>query len=140
MLLPFICLLLSHEIIDARELREPWVNLKVRFEHVAHTPYTHTTHWFPIPRFAVHELIEFNRIQYRSINRALLLYPWNDKLRWVKKENENLYDIWDSLRDAQCTYYYVHIRRIALQRLLDSTGEERFIRGELPWPVVFDPH
>ena len=53
------------------------------------------------------------------------------------EDMEERYRVWDYVRDARCEFYYVHIRRQALKKLLLVVGEEAFSRGELPFAV---PH
>ena len=55
-----------------------------------------------------------------------------DELRIALNETDHLYQVWDSVRDARCNYYYVTVRRQALKTLREMIGTEAFYRGELP--------
>ncbi len=50
-------------------------------------------------------------------------------------ETDELYTVWDAVRDTKCEYYYVSCRRGALQRLRQLLGPEAYHAGRLPAPV-----
>lgn len=80
----------------------------------------------------VNELLLQNRAYRQFAGSVSALYPHSAELRAAKEEVEQLYVIWDSVRDARCDYYYVHIRRQALKRLHDILGEKDYNEGQLP--------
>ena len=47
-------------------------------------------------------------------------------------ETDRLYQVWDSVRDARCDFYYVTVRRQALKKLRDLIGEDAYLDAELP--------
>jgi hypothetical protein len=48
------------------------------------------------------------------------------------QEADRLYQVWDTVRDARCDYYYVTVRRQALKRLRDMLGSDAYYSGVLP--------
>ena len=65
----------------------------------------------------VNELLMFNRAYRQHLDACLLLYPNCAGLKAAREEVEQLYLIWDAVRDARCDYYHIHIRRQALKKL-----------------------
>jgi hypothetical protein len=51
------------------------------------------------------------------------------------QETEHLYQVWDTVRDARCDYYYVTVRRQALKKLRKMLGVDDYYFGKLPPPV-----
>jgi hypothetical protein len=47
-----------------------------------------------------------------------------------------VYRVWDHLRDARCEYYYVTVRRAALEKLRADLGDADFVAGVMPEPVL----
>ena len=54
------------------------------------------------------------------------------EVRAILQETDQLYQIWDTVRDARCEYYYVTVRRQALKRLREALGDEAYFSGRLP--------
>ncbi|MBN9119836.1 MAG: hypothetical protein J0I06_11865 [Planctomycetes bacterium] len=66
----------------------------------------------------------------------------------ANRKHRRLYRQWDAVRDAQCDFYYVTVRRAALKKLRDEIGEDEFSTGHMPhyvpdwrfasapWPAV----
>jgi hypothetical protein len=48
------------------------------------------------------------------------------------KETDSLYQVWDSVRDARCEYYYITVRRQALKRLQQMIGPDAYNAANLP--------
>ena len=48
---------------------------------------------------------------------------------------ETEHQVWNTLRDARCSFYYVAVRRQALKQLRELVGEPAFYRAELPPPL-----
>jgi hypothetical protein len=55
-----------------------------------------------------------------------------DAIHVVCRDADHLYEIWDCVRDAQCEYYYVTVRRQALERVRELIGSQAFESGSLP--------
>jgi hypothetical protein len=138
---PLIHLTLSCELLDQREVRYVLVKsdelisdvrmLQRRAHDLQNAPYLGDAIRFP-ERVIVNELLLQNRSYRQYLDQTLPLFPHSADLRAAKEEVELLYQIWDSVRDARCEYYYVHIRRQALKRLYDILGAEDYDRGVLP--------
>lgn len=138
---PLQQLALSSEILDHREIRYVLVRpdefivdlrmLQRRQHDLYHAPALAEAQRFP-DRSIVNELLIFNRSYRQHLDACLPLYPASAELRTAREEVEQLYQIWDAVRDARCEYYYVHIRRQALKRLSEMLGPEDFQNGSLP--------
>jgi hypothetical protein len=48
------------------------------------------------------------------------------------RETDDLYRVWDAIRDARCESFYITTRRMALKRLRDLIGPEAYYAGHLP--------
>lgn len=129
----FVALLLSHEIIDTRELRVWPDDLLARIKLCANLPHMECVHLFPIPRSQINEMLILNRANRQWLEMMRELHGERFSV-WLEV-NKELYDVYDYLRDAMCPYYYVHIRRQALGKLLDKIGYDDFMAGRLP-PVI----
>ncbi|MBY0461300.1 MAG: hypothetical protein K2V38_28615, partial [Gemmataceae bacterium] len=84
-------------------------------------------------RRLVNDLIRANRGFRKGLEQRLV---WEadraDLLNLAIEEADVLYRCWDALRDAQCDFYYVTVRRAALKKLRDAIGAEAFAAGDLP--------
>jgi hypothetical protein len=130
------------EILDPREVRyvltrpedfSSDVNLlRRRYCDLADAPALCDCQRFP-GRDVVNELLSFNRAyrQYLGSRQPIDLARWWD-FRAALQETDYLYQVWDTLRDARCEYYYVTVRRRALKKLREMLGEEAYFNGELP--------
>jgi len=137
-----ITLSLEWEILDARETRYVLAReedaasdirmLQRRFQELSDAPYLSDAVRFP-DRAVVNELLAFNRA-YRNYveTRQPMETVQGSQLRAVQREIEYLYQVWDTVRDARCDYYYVTVRRQALKRLRELVGDDAYYRGELP--------
>ncbi len=47
-------------------------------------------------------------------------------------ETNELYEVWDTIRDATGEWYYINTRRTALKKLRETLGEDAWHSGELP--------
>lgn len=138
---PIVSICLSCEILDHREIRyvlakpEEFVSdvamIKIRMKALSECPNLWASCLFP-DRTIVNELLLFNRSYRQHIENCLCVYPDSRDLQETRREIDQLYYIWDRTRDAQCEYYYVHIRRFALGSLLKELGPEDFWKGNLP--------
>jgi hypothetical protein len=130
------------EILDPREVRyimarpEDFASdlnlLRRRFHDLADAPALRDGLRFP-DREVVNDLLAFNRAyrQHLSIRQPVELVRWWE-LRSALQETDQLYQIWDTVRDARCEYYYVTVRRQALKRLRQLLGDDAYYFGRLP--------
>lgn len=130
------------EILDPREVRyvlaraddfENDLNLlRRRYQDLLEAPKLADCQRFP-DRGAVTEMLTFNRAYRRYLDARQTMEP--DRCSCVRtalKETDCLYQVWDSVRDARCEYYYVTVRRQALKRLKSQLGADAYAAGELP--------
>jgi hypothetical protein len=133
------------EILDPREVRyvltrpEDFASdlnlLRRRFRDLTDAPPLQDCLRLP-SRELVNELLSFNRAyrQHIAVRQPVELAHWW-KFRAALQETEYLYQVWDTVRDARCEYYYITVRRQALKKLRDMLGEEAYYSGQLPPPV-----
>jgi hypothetical protein len=130
------------EILDPREVRyvlarpEDFENdlnlLRRRYQDLKDAPKLADAQRFP-DRGTVNDLLAFNRAYRRFLDaRQPLEQDRAVCLRNALKETDWLYQVWDSVRDARCEYYYITVRRQALKRLRQMVGPEAYTAGELP--------
>ena len=130
------------EILDIRETRYVLTRpedfctdlnmLRRRYRELEDAPMLADSFRFP-ERNAVNELVKFNRAFRKTIDqRQQLETDRADSFRNVLWETDRLYQVWDSVRDARCDFYYVTVRRQALKKLRDLVGEEAYLTGDLP--------
>ena len=134
-------LALQMEILDQREVRyvlskpDEFVSdmnmIRRRWEDLKNTPMLSLSAILP-DRSMVNELLLFNRAYKQHIENCLVLYPNDRALRETKEEIELCYQFWDAIRDARCEYYYTHIRRQALGRILKFITIDDLAKGDLP--------
>jgi hypothetical protein len=123
---------LAWQIMDPREARyvcarieDAPTDLKLlrrRYKECHDWPMVEEACIFP-DRVCLTNLLSFNRA-YRSYldNRVMIeLTLWWD-LRTAIQRCDELYHNLDLVRDAKCEYYYVTVRRGALQKLVDKFG------------------
>jgi hypothetical protein len=130
------------EILDPREVKyilarqEDFVSdlnlLRRRYQDLAHAPALAECARLP-DRATVNDLLAFNRAyrQHIDVRQPVELLHWWE-LRGALQETDRLYQIWDTVRDARCDYYYVNVRRQALKRLRELIGEEAYFSSSLP--------
>jgi hypothetical protein len=130
------------EILDPREVRYVLAReedfqadlklLRRRYRNLAHAPRLSECTRFP-DRTVVNDLLSFNRAyrQFLTVRQPVDLVK-GEELRTALCETDRLYQVWDAVRDARCSYYYVTVRRQALQQLREMIGGDAFFRGQLP--------
>jgi hypothetical protein len=135
-------LAIDWQILDARENRyllsqpQDFANdlklLQSRYRELLNAPLVQDSARFPQRSF-VNDLLAFNRA-YRNdlITRLTIDTIHEDELRAALTETDQLYRIWDAVRDARCDYYYVMVRRQALAQLLELIGPHAYYSGTLP--------
>jgi hypothetical protein len=132
-----IVLAINEEILDPRErsyllTRELLTLLQDRNEDFKNYPKLDECQRYP-ERKVINTLLGANVAFRDNMKKRLELDVFHiDEIRGAIAEADQLYYIWDTLRDAQCEYYYVTIRRQALRLLRDSIGDEEFYSGKLP--------
>ncbi|VTR99920.1 hypothetical protein [Tuwongella immobilis] len=130
------------EILDKRETRyvlarlEDYENdlnlLRRRHQELKDAPRVGDSNRFP-DRSAVNDLLTFNRAYRRHLDsRQTIETDRSSMLQLAMRETDRLYQIWDSVRDARCEFYYVTVRRQALKRLQELLGPEAYYSGNLP--------
>ncbi len=135
-------LAIEWEIFDPREVRDLLIKpqdfradlkeLQTRYRDLKQAPLLEECRRFP-PRKLVNDLLSFNRA-YRNDLAARLAVDriHEEELRAALQETDQLYRIWDTVRDAGCEYYYINMRRQALLQLRNLLGPEAFYSGQLP--------
>lgn len=130
------------EILDPREVRyilaraedfQSDLNLlRRRYRELADAPPVSDSLRFP-DREAINDMLSFNRAyrQYIDIRQSVELAHWWEHQATLQ-ETEQLYQVWDTVRDSRCEYYYVTVRRQALKRLREQLGEHAYYSGQLP--------
>jgi hypothetical protein len=133
---------LEWEILDPREVRyllarpedfEADINLlRRRYQELADAPPLIDCERFP-DRETINDLLAFNRSyrQYLDARLPMHMARWWE-LRTALQETDQLYQVWDTVRDARCDYYYVTVRRQALKKLRDLIGPELYTSGQMP--------
>jgi hypothetical protein len=130
------------EIMDPRETRyvmatrddfETDLNLlRKRYAELNDAPRLTECQRLPDRRM-VNELIRFNRAYRKYLEER---QAWEvdrvDLFSTAIQETDRLYRQWDAIRDAQCDFYYVTVRRAALKKLREAIGDEAFSTGQMP--------
>ncbi len=139
-------LAVERELADPREISQFFQNpdeyasdvgvLQIRYQSLKNAPTLWYSGVFPQDICMIDQQKSMNKEYDRFIDSQtdFLKISWvrNNK---IKQENLRLYEIYDTLRDAKCAYYYVHVRRTALMKLREALGYEDFYEGRLPPPV-----
>lgn len=106
--------------------------LRSRWEELAYAPPASDANRWP-ERELINDVITANRDYLRFLEDWLGLDPSaRTELGEAIHETEQLYRVWDILRDARCDYYYIVVRRRALKDLRDSIGPAMYYAGVMP--------
>jgi hypothetical protein len=135
-------LAVSWEVLDPREMRYVLTRqedfaadlklLRRRQRELSDAPPLQDCTRFP-DRAQINELLAFNRAYRQHLdNRQALEQAYWWELREAVQETERLYQVWDTVRDARCDYYYVTVRRQALKKLRETIGDNAYWTGSLP--------
>jgi hypothetical protein len=135
-------LAVNWEVLDPREMRYVLTRqedfssdvklLRRRYRELADAPPLQDCMRFP-DRALINELLAFNRAYRQHLdNRQALEQAFWWELREAVQETERLYEVWDTVRDARCDYYYITVRRQALKKLRATVGENAYWSGRLP--------
>jgi hypothetical protein len=133
---------LHWEILDPREARYVLVGagdfvadlrlLQRRYHELADAPPVIDSLRFPA-RELVCELLAFNRAYHTNMTRRRdALGKSRPELEDALTEADQLYRIWDLVRDAGSEFYYISVRRQALAALREAIGRQDFYSGVLP--------
>jgi hypothetical protein len=133
---------LSWELLDRRELtyvlaREEDFDadldfLRQRRRNLADAPPLDDCLRFPDRTLAC-DYLAFNRAYRKHLaRREMTGTPWPEEVRAAMRETDQLYDVWDALRDARSECYYVTVRREALKALRERIGPAAYAFGALP--------
>ena len=135
-----LALAASGEILDPREraftlVQDPVDDLGMlqkRYEAFKSYPKLGECSRYP-ERKLINDLLTTNRLYRNNLYKRQEIDVINlDVIRDAIVETDQLYQVWDTVRDAQCDYYYVTVRREALKLLRDLVGEEAFYMGQMP--------
>lgn len=113
--------------------------IRLRYVDLKDAPKVEDSDRFP-PREWVTKQLTFNRAFRKKMMERIDGGLENDRvgtLTQVVKETDQLYQVWDLVRDGECVFYYVTVRRLALKRLRDLIGREAYEAADLP---PFVPH
>jgi hypothetical protein len=138
-------LAIDWEILDRRETKyilaksdEFGVDLNLlrrRYQELQDAPKVADVNRFP-DRNVVNERLKFNRAFRRNLDtRQILETDRASQFQTILTETDDLYAVWDAVRDARCEFYNVTVRRQALKKLQELIGDEAYHLAELP-PVV----
>lgn len=106
--------------------------LRTRYRTLADAPPASDAYRFP-PRDTACELLSFNREYTRTLRqRRQAVGSALGDLDRALEEAEQLYRLWDLVRDARSDCYYVSVRREALLNLRRALGREDYYRGIMP--------
>ena len=136
---------LATELMDPRELKyllANWVEIapdlkliRKRYTELHDAPPACDASRFP-NRELCSELIGLNRRYKTYLEDRIKLGPSlagnEDVINEVIAECDRLYQIWDTVRDLKCDYYYVTVRRQSLKKLQEQIGEANYYGGFLP--------
>lgn len=135
-----LAMAIDAEILDPREkafiltqdLTGDLVMLQARNEDLASAPMLGECQRFA-DRKTVNDFLAVNRTYRNDLHARLGIDLVNmEELRTAIVETDQLYQIWDTVRDARCDYYYVTVRRQALSLLRELIGAEAFYSGRMP--------
>jgi hypothetical protein len=90
----------------------------------------HNRFW--INREKIDDLLLRNRLYNIQLDAMVFLNRDRlDLIVEVKRDNQSLYELWDTLRDAKCEYYSTCARRKALKKLREKL-ENDYWTGTMP--------
>jgi len=133
---------LQMELLDRREVSGIFVEphaflqdlelVQARFHELKLAPMLEECRRFA-NRDLVNDLLAFNRA-YRSdlVAQMAIDQIRAEELRGALYETDQLYAVWNNLRDAQSEFYYVTVRRRALLAVRQLAGDTAFYSGNLP--------
>jgi hypothetical protein len=135
------------EILDTRESgyilnrREEFVSdinlLRRRMVEFKDVPLLADHYRLPSKQIAS-DLISVNREYRKSLaDRRVIEVDRAQILGDVIRECDELYQVWDCIRDANCDYYHVTVRRQSLKRLRDLVGDDDYNSAKFPASIPY---
>jgi len=122
----------THVLAHPEEFAADLKVLRGRYREFAAAPRLHECFRLP-ERALVEDLLAFNRSFQKDLKERLVLDRVHAAdLQTTLDETEQLFQVWDAVREARCEYYYVTARRQALQQLRNLVGMDAFYSGQLP--------
>lgn len=128
---------IKYMLVKPVELEADFKTLIARYIEFKDSPRLNMRAVFP-DRETASQLIFLNRAYKSYLENLRSLYPYDDPISDAIAETEFLYSIWDSVRDINTDYYYLHVRKQAMKKLkesLDKIDSTYFYKGILPDPV-----
>jgi hypothetical protein len=122
----------AHALRDPETFRTELATLQDWNQKLLRAPWLGECSRFPDMQ-TVNDTILANRIFHGEVTDRMDLNRYHrDELRNILKETDDLFEVWDALRDALSEHYGVTYRRQALERLRELLGDDAFYRGQLP--------
>lgn len=123
---------IMHEKGDIIDFYHSLLILRQRYIDLQDAPMLMDHSRFWINREKIDDLLLRNR-SYNTYLETILLVnrDRSDLIIEVKRDNQNLHDLWDILRDAKCEYYSICARRKALKKLREKL-ENDYWTGTMP--------
>jgi hypothetical protein len=128
------------EVLDPREkgfvmgqdLLGDLAMLQGRYAEFSRAPLLAEAERFP-DRKLINEYLALNRAYRNQLTQRLAIDLIHaEEIRVALSDTDQLYQIWDAVRDSRCDYYYVTVRRQSLSLLRDLIGAESFYSGRMP--------
>lgn len=135
-----IILAIDSEIVDPREKQTLFTQdlvgdlelIRKRNLEFANHPMLGECNRYPEYKL-INDYLLLNRSYRNTLTKRLEVDIFReDAIRDAIIHTDQLYQVWDTIRDAKCDYYYVTVRRQALQLLRDLLGEEAFYSVRMP--------
>ena len=135
-----LALAMDAEVLDAREkgfvmgqdLLGDLAMLQGRYAEFSRAPLLAEAERFP-DRKLINEFLALNRAYRNQLTQRLAIDLIHaEEIRVAVQDTDQLYQIWDAVRDSRCDYYYVTVRRQSLSLLRDLIGDESFYSGRMP--------
>ena len=106
--------------------------LQGRYQELANAPYLEECNRFP-SRELVEDMLACNQSYRKELESRLVVDKVHaDELQAALAETDQLYRIWETVREIRREYYYVTVRRQALKELRNLVGMEVYYSGNLP--------
>lgn len=123
----------THYLLARREEFSVDMNLlRRRYQELKDAPRLADADRLP-PKSLAEDVVKANRA-FRSVinDRRAFELDRAEMLNAVLYETDQLYRVWDAVRDARCDFYYVTARRQALRKLRDVLGADAYTAVQLP--------
>ncbi len=106
--------------------------LRRRYVEFADAPRLYEFQRLP-DRQTANDLIRLNRDFRKQLEeRRNLERDRTHAITSVIRETDQLYQVWDAIRDARCDFYYVTVRRGALKKLKETIGDAAYYSAHFP--------